>query len=154
MNDSLRDKKTRLLELLGQEIELFEKVYELTGKQAMLLADDDDDVNAFNSSLDSRQELIEKIKGLHQESETLMQSCMSATDTAAGENTEAIEEAIAQRQGLIRKCVILNDKNTAAAKEKSGGFVKRIDKLSLNRKSIEVYTPGIPNSPELFDKKT
>ena len=154
MNDSLQGEKTRLLELLGEETELFERIYELTEKQAKLLAADDDDINAFNDSLDSRQELIERIKGLHQESDPLMQSCMSMTNNAAGDNAKAIEKAIAQRQAVIEKCVVLNDKNTAAAKEKSGDFTKRIGKLSLSRKSIKVYTPDIPNNPELFDKKT
>jgi len=154
VNDSFQSGKTRLLELLGEEIELFERVYELTEKQAKLLAADDDDINAFNDSLDSRQEIIERIKGLHQESDPLMQSRMSAGDSEAGENTEAIEKAIAQRQAMIEKCVALNDKNTAGAKEKSEDFIKRISKLTLSRKSIKVYTPEIPNNPELFDKKT
>ena len=154
MNNTLQDKKTRLLELLSQETELFEGIYELTDEQTKLLAADDDDINTFNKSLDSRQKLIEKINGLHQESDTLMQSCMSMIDSVAGETIEAIEKAIAIRQDAIKKCVELNDKNTALAEEKSEGFVKRIGKLSLSRKSIKGYTPDMPNNPEMFDKKT
>ena len=154
MNDSLQDEKTRLLELLGEETELFERIYKLTQKQAELLAADDDDISAFNNSLDSRQELIERIKGLHQESDPLMQSCMFMANSTDRNSIEVIEKVVAQRQAVIEKCVVLNDKNTAAAKEKSEVFTKRIGKLSLSRKSIKVYTPDIPNKPELFDKKT
>jgi hypothetical protein len=60
VNDFSQDMETRLLVLLGKELEIFEQIRELTKKQAELLAADDDKSDAFGSSLDRRQELIEK----------------------------------------------------------------------------------------------
>ena len=152
MNDFSQGKETRLLELLDQEIELFTRIYELTEKQAALLTEDD--VGAFNSSLDSRQELIEKINGLHQESDSLMRSYASFTGSATGKKIDQIESAVAKRQELMAGCLALNGKNTAVAKEKAGDYIKRIEKLSQDRKGLETYTPSVPNDPELIDKKT
>ena len=75
--------EARLLELLGEEQAIFERIRALTGEQATLIAADD--MEAFNGSLDSRQELIEKINGLHQETNVLMQSYISFSGDAAPE---------------------------------------------------------------------
>ena len=152
MSSFSHDKEARLLELLYQEIELYLRIYELTEEQAKLLIEDDTD--SFIGSLDKRQEIIERINGLHQEAYALMQSYVSFTGQAAGGNIDAIDKAAAKRQDLIAGCVALNDKNTTAAKGKAEDYVKRIGKLSLSRKSLEIYIPDIPNSSEIFDKKT
>ena len=152
MNDFSQDKSARLLELLGQEIELFGQICELSGKQAELLAADD--INAFNDSLDSRQEIIEEINGLHQETDILMQSYVSLTSADTRRKIYAIEKAIAQRHNLISECASLNKKNTISAKEKASNYTNRIDRLSLRRKSMERYAPDITYSSEMFDKKT
>ena len=152
MNDFSQDKERRLLELLDQEIDLFVRIYELTEKQSELLTEDDAD--GFNSSLDSRQELIEKINGLHQESNSLMQSYASFIGSVIGKSIGAIDSAVAKRQNIVAGCTELNEKNTNMAKEKAEGYIKRIEKLSQSRKSLETYTLGVPNNPELFDRKT
>ena len=148
MNDFSPEEKARLLELLSKEFELFRQMYELTEKQAMLLAADD--AAAFDSSLDSRKELIEEINGLHQETDILMQSYISFAGSDKGGKIDVIEKAVAQRQDAIAQCVVLNEKNTSAAKGKAKDYVKRIDKLSQNRKSLELYTPDVPSKPELL----
>jgi len=124
----------------------------MTAKQTELLAADD--IDGFDSSLDSRQEFIEKIKGLHQETDILMQSYTSIHGTAAGGSNGAVEQAAARRREMIAKCAALNERNTVTAKEKAEGYIKRIGKLSLSRKSIELYAPGLPNKPGLIDRKT
>jgi len=152
VNNFSQDKEARLLELLNQEIELYERIYELTERQTKQLTQDD--AGTFNSSLDKRQEFIEKINGLHQETDILMQSYMSFTSSAGGVSIDAIDNAAAKRHELIAGCSELNKKNMAAAKEKAEDYVKRIQKLSLNRKSLETYTPDILNNSVIIDKKT
>jgi len=152
VNDYSQGKGTRLLDLLEQEIELFRQIHELTQKQSQLL--EQDEASAFNSSLDSRLELIEKINGLHQELDVLMQSYMSFAGSGIESQADAVEKAIAHRRGIIAACAELNKKNTALAKEKAEDYIKRIGKLRLKRKSIELYTPDIPDNAELFDRKT
>lgn len=152
MNDFSQDTRVRLLVLLDAEIELFGRIYELTVKQAELLAADD--IEEFNKSLDSRQILIEKINELHQEINILMQSYVSFAGSGTGRKIEAIEKAEAQRLDIIAQCAALNEKNNRAANEKADAYIKRIDKLNLTKKSLEIYTPELPNTPELFDRKT
>ena len=152
MNDFSQDGRARLLELLDQEIGLFGRIYELTVKQAELLADDD--IDGFNKSLDSRQVLIEKINGLHQETDILMQSYMSFAGSDDGKKVEAIEKAEEQWLDMVTQCAVLNEKNNSAAKDKNSNYIKRIDKLNLSRKSLGVYTPDLTNYSELIDRKT
>ena len=152
-----RDKQERLLELLGQEYKLFIRIRELTEAQTELLAADD--LEGFNKSLDSRQEVIDEINGLHQESDILMQSYMSFSNTvsdgtnpAGGEKTGLIDSAVRRLEDAIIKCVELNDKNTGAAKNKTEEYIRQIGELSLKRKSIGKYALNVPNNPEHFDK--
>ena len=152
MNGFSRDERARLLKLLGREIELMGQIYELTEKQTEVLAADD--ISAFDSLLDSRQELIEKINGLHQESDILMQSYLSSPDPLVGGKPGEIDEAVAERQDLFARCAALNEENAKAATEKAEGYIKRIGKLSMSRKSMELYAPGLPSQPEMIDKKT
>ena len=152
MNGFPRDREARLLELLGEELVIFKQIHELTEKQTELLAADD--LEAFNESLDSRQELIEKINGLHQEAEALMQSYISFSKSKGGNKVAAVEQAIGKLRDAVGGCAALNEKNIAAAKEMNEEYVKRIDELSIGRKSLGAYAQNVPNSSELFDKKT
>ena len=152
MNGFTKENETRLIGLLDRENELFRRIDELTKEQAKQL--EEDDIEAFDKSLDRGQELIEQINGLHQESDSLMQSYISYRDSAGGMEITAINEAAARLSSVIESCVALNDKNTITAKEKAEGYTGQIGKLSLNRKGIGAYIQGVPNTSELFDKRT
>jgi len=141
------DDAARLLELLRQEFEIFGRIRELTKEQTELIAADD--IEAFNISLDRRQEFIEKINGLHQESEALMQSYMLAGKT--GGETDAAAKRL---RDVISECAALNDKNMAAAKEKAEYYKERSGRLSLGRKSLGSYIHDVENDPEHFDAMT
>ena len=150
MTDFTRENTTRLTALLKQETALFEQIREMTAEQKELL--DNDDIVGFDKSLDSRQELIEKINGLHQETTLLMQSYLSST--ASGKKNAAIEEADKKRRNAIAECAATNDENIAATKDKMGDYTRQISKLSMSRKTIGAYALGVPNNPERFDKTT
>ena len=152
MNRFSQEKQSRLLELLGEELTLFEKVRELTDKQTELIKTDETD--AFNESLDRRWELIEKINGLHQETDVLMQSYISFSSSAGGAKAVNVETAAEKLRGLIAECASMNDSNLAMAMEMAEGYTERIDRLSLGRKSLEAYAQSVPNSPKHFDQKT
>ena len=141
-----------MIALLGEELAVFEQIRDLTGKQTDLLAVDD--VKALDESLDRIQELIGKINGLHQESDVLMQSYISFSDSAGGGKDPGIETAVEKLRGVIAECAELNEKNTTLAKETAEEYIKRIGKLSLSRKSLGAYAAQVPNNSELFDKKT
>jgi len=140
----------RLSKLLSDELELHEKIQKLTEKQTQLLAKDD--IEGFDSSLDKRAELIEKIKGLHQESDTLMQSYVS--DTASEKKSDSIEKLREQIRKALETCAGLNDENIAAMKEKTEEQAKKIDEQRAKGKGIGGYAQSVPNTPEVFDKKT
>ena len=140
----------QLSELLGEELKIYGQIRKLTEKQTGLLAKDD--ITAFNSSLDKREELIEKIKGLHQEKDPLMQSYISLS--SGGNGNEEIEKLKGQIREIITDCSRINDENMAAMKEKTEDHIKRIDEQSAKRKGIGGYAQSVPNTPEVFDKKT
>ena len=146
------EKETRLLELQNKELELLQQIRELTERQTELLLADD--IEAFGESIDSRQELIEKINGLHQESNILMQSYISFTETAGAEKIGAVEETNRQLAEVMAGCAELNEKNAAMAKERSTDYMEQIGKLSLGRKSLGAYVQDVPNDSKLFDKMT
>jgi len=151
----------RLSELLKAELEAYEQIRKLSKKQSALLAKDS--ISEFDESLDEGQKYIEKINGLHQESGPLMQSYMSAAEdsaataviTAAADGKDAgIESLIAQIRDVLKACAELNAMNTDAAKEKTEGYTEKIGKLSANRKGIGGYAQSLPNTPEIFDKRS
>ena len=171
MNNFPRKKEERLLELLGQELELFGRIREQTAAQAELLKADDSE--GFGRSLDERQGIIEKIDGLHQECDALMQSYISFSDPqgdrpatasggagpsgaapSGGGKIEKIERAALRLREAIAECVELNDKNAALAQDMAEEYIKQIGNLSLKRKSLGKYALGVPNNPEHFDKMT
>jgi len=141
--------RDRLSELLGKELEILEQIHDLTGKQIQILSNND--IDELNSLLDKRQELIEKINGLHQDRDPLMQSYVSSE---AHEKDSKIDELREQIQDLVRICFELNSKNIAAMKALSEEHTEKIDKQSAKRKGIGGYAQAVPNTPEVFDKKT
>jgi len=141
----------KLTELLEKEFDLYEQIHKLTKTQTQLL--DKDDIDAFNNSLDKRAQLIEKIKGLHQESEPLMQSYVSFTK-GGGKADAIIEEHQIKIKELIKGCAKLNDENIATMTEKTKEHTKKIDEQRAKGKTIGGYAQSVPNIPEVFDKKT
>jgi len=146
----------RLTKLLGEELEHYKQIRKLTEEQALLLSKDD--IEAFNDSLNKREELIEKIKGLHQEKEPLVQSCASASKSAnpqsEGLQSKEIDTLSNQIREIIKDCAEINDRNILSMKEKTEELTKKIDEQSTKRKGIGGYVQSVPNTPEMFDKKT
>jgi len=142
--------RTRLLELLGSELEAFGQIRKLTESQAKLLLKDN--ISAFDDSLDKGQEYIEKINGLHQESGPLMQSYMSAVIDNDESKDEEIERLLENIREVTAECAEFNLKNTDAAKTKIDEYIKKMEKLSSSRKGIGGYAQSVPNTPEMFDK--
>ena len=143
--------KERLSKLLGEELELYKQIRKLTEQQKELLAKDE--IDEFNISLDKREKLIEKIKGLHQESDPLMQSYASLS---AGEKTKdsKIDEFKKQIRKELTVCAQLNEENIESMSEKTEEHKKKIEEQSAKRKGIGGYAQSVPNTPEMFDKKT
>jgi len=139
----------RLSELLSEELELYGKIRKMTEEQEKLLAKDD--IEAFNISLDKREKLIDKIKGLHQESNPLMQSYASIS---SGSKNSEVEELKVKIREVIEACAQLNDENIDSLKEKTESLTKEIDEKSAKRKGIGGYVQSVPNKSEMFDKKT
>ena len=141
----------RLSELLGEELKLYGKIHKQTEEQTGLLAKDD--IEGFNGSLEKSAKLIKKIKGLHQESEPLMQSYVSFTES--GQKTdEDIDKLKSQIREAITACNGINEDNKAAMKGKIEEHTKKIDKQSAKRKGIGGYAQAVTNTPEVFDAKT
>ena len=149
MSKIIPAQRERLSILLGKELEVFEEIRKLTGRQAELLKKDD--VDQFDSLLDKRQELIEKINGLHQESDPLMQSYVSSPEDDSIAEIEELREKIRETIGI---CAGLNDEIVAEMKVKSKEQSEKIDKHSAKRKGIGGYAQAVPNTPEVFDTKT
>ena len=147
---------TRLTKLLSEELEHYKQIRKLTEEQALLLGKDD--IEAFNSSLGKREELIEKIKGLHQEKEHPVQSCASTSKSAnpqnEGKQNKEIDSLNKQIREIIEICAEINDRNILSVKEKTEELAKKIDEQSSKRKGIGGYVQSVPNTPEMFDKKT
>ena len=139
----------RLLELLEEELKIYGQIQKQTEKQAHLLARDD--IETFNDSLEKRAKLIEKIKGLHQESDPLMQSYISLAKDERNSEIDAINKEIHE---ALEICSRQNVENVTAMKEKTEEQTKKIKKQSEKRKTIGGYAQSVPNTPEVFDKKT
>ena len=148
-----KEQETRLIELLKEEIELFKQIKELAVKETKLLASDDG-VGAFNESLSKRENIKEKINGLHQETEKLMQSYISFTTTTPRGKIPQIEKLIESLQEIIAECSNINEKNITIAGNRISEFTKRIKELDTEKKTFDAYTHTIPDSSELFDRKT
>jgi len=152
VSDFSKDNGSKLLNLLKEELGVWEQIRGLTESQAELLMSDDEGV--LEGSLESRQGLIEKINGLHQETDILMQSYNTFSKSKIGKKCPVVESTIDKLRKVITECIALNDENIATAKEMTEGYTERIDSLSLKRKSLGAYAQGVPYDSELFDKKT
>ena len=142
----------RLLELLERATELAAQVAGLAKEQAKMLAADD--LEGFNDSLDSGREVIDRINGLHQESEVLMQSYASYSNSPGGGKIDAVEAAAGRFVEALEQCAASNSRNLSEAKEKAEEFIRQIGSLSMKRKSLGLYAQHVGNSPTLFDQKT
>ena len=141
----------RLLQLLGDELELCGQIRELTEEQTQFL--DKDDLEKFNISLERREELIQKIKGLHQESKPLMQSYVSLSSSDKEKSSE-VDRLNKRIREALEFCALHNDRNISAMKEKTQEHTKKIDEQSAKRKGIGGYAQAVPNTSGMFDKKT
>jgi len=150
-NQGLPEDMEQLAQILLKELDLHEQIHEMTKTQTDQL--DKDDIDAFNSSLDKRAELIEKIKGLHKESEPLMQSYISYTKNENKSDSQ-IDNLRNNIKKIIEKTAKLNDENIATMKEKTEEHTKKIDEQRAKGKTIGGYVQSVPNIPEVFDKKT
>jgi len=150
VNQFSKDNAARLLELLRKELEIFMRMRELTVKQKELI--EADELEALDASLDRRQELIEEINGLHQETDVLMQSYVLYS--AAEKSISEIDTVAARIRDIVAECAGLNDSNMSEAKNKSEDYTNRIGELSLNRKGLGAYIQEVENRPEMFDKMT
>ena len=146
------DDEIRLLELLTEQLELFRQVKEQTIKQTQLM--EADDIEAFSISLDSRESLIEKINGLHQESNILMQSYISKPATGDYGKTKEIEELRNSIKNIITECQEMNINNTKSAQNKKDEYTKRINELDKSKKTFNAYSLDIPDNSEHFDRTT
>jgi len=152
VSDFSVDSKARLLELVKEELELFGQMRGIAEKQAELI--ESDDIATFEGTLDRRQEIIEKINGLHQESDPLMQSYVSYVNSADGKSDGELEKAIGQLRGIIAECAEMNETVLDAAKAKAVDYTERIARMSLSRESLGRYQHELPNPPQMFDKMT
>ena len=138
----------KLQENLTQELESFEQIKKLTEKIAEQI--DTEKIEALDKSLSKRQELIEKINGLHQESNPLMQSYVQAS----GLKNSEVDRLVERIRETTQICAKLNDENINTIKAMSEEQVDKIDKQSAKRKGISGYAQAIAYSPEVIDKKT
>ena len=143
----------RLLGLLGEAAEFASQVIALEREQSKYLIADD--LDAFNKSLDSVGGIIERMKGLHQETEPLMQSYASYYNSEGGSRIEAIDNAAQELVSLMEQCSAQSNSNLEDAKDKANEFVRQIDDLSTKRKSVGIYAQSTgESSSSVFDKKT
>ena len=143
--------KEQLAKLLSEKIKVYGQIRKMTEEQSGLL--DKDDIEAFNVSLNKREKLIEKINGLHQDSDTLMQSYVTFSSASSGGDKE-INKLRNDIHDALKACAELNDKNIASLQSKSESQKERINKQSAKRKGIGGYAQSVPNVPEMFDKKS
>ena len=151
MSTFTKAEAAKLLELLEQERITYGSMLQLTKEQTEHIAADE--VEAFEKSLDIRQQLIDKINGLHQGREPLMQSYLSYLEGNNGKKIDRIENMVAEIHGLLTECSQINDENAAKAQEIAKGYSLRISDLNLKKKSIGSYIQNVDNS-DFFDRLT
>ena len=139
----------RLAELLREELKILEEIEVLTDEQTRLI--DHEEFDELTKLLSSRQRLMDKINGLHQETTPLMQSYVSSSKHNPVYEVDEIREQIKQ---VLTKCRTLNEANVNVLREKSTLQSEKIEKQSAQRKGIGGYAQAVPTSSERFDKKT
>ena len=143
--------KDRLLELLGEKLKLSETVRDFTERQAKLI--EEGDFEKLEESLRGRQEAIDKIDGLHQESSLLMQSFASSAGSG-GAGSPEIESADRKLGDVMGECAALNEKNMELLKNKMKDQSEKSERMRQSRESLGLYAQGGSNPAELFDRMT
>jgi hypothetical protein len=152
MSNFNRACEKRLLEMLNEELGLFEQMKAETLKQTKLL--DEDDMDAFNESLEKREILKEKINGLHQEKDPLMQSYLSSSATIGQASKKMIDTLRDKIRLIVTESLEINNANIAAAGSKIEEYSERIKQIDTSKKTFDAYTTAIPDNSEHFDKTT
>ena len=150
MSKFTAENEKTLLKMLGEELEAWQQIKTLTESQSKLL--ESDDIDALERSLDQRQGQIEKIGGLHQGGNILMQSYISQVNSK-GVKSEKIEAEKEKLREMITACSTQNDKNMQTAAKLKTGYSEKAEELGQKRKSIGAYALEVPNNSEIFDKK-
>jgi len=141
--------EVKFTKLLNDELNLLEQMKSLTEEQARYI--EMDEFDELVKLLDNRQKLIEKIDGLHQETDPLMQSYISSADYGTILQIENLREKIKKTLTL---CKEQNDRNVETLRQKSEEHAEKIEKQSAKRKVIGGYAQAAPTSSMRFDKKT
>ena len=149
MSDTVFSGVEKLTKLLNGELKLLEKMKELTDEQARQI--EADEFDGLGELLNERQALIEKINGLHQESNPLMQSYVSSSDYGAVLQIDNLRNKIKQ---TLLECKELNEKNVGALADKTKDHTEKIDQQSTKIKGIGGYAQAVTSTSERFDKKT
>jgi hypothetical protein len=152
VSDFSQQQSERLYQLLADETKLLENLRKAAKEQSIHLAEDK--MDDFDKSFSVGQEIIGEIDRLHQETNLLMQSYVSFSNSGNGRKVDKIEESIKAFKSIIAECAELNEINMVSAKEKMEEYSQQITKSSQSRKSIGVYAQSVTNNPEFFDKKT
>ena len=147
-----REKETQLIALLEEKLKLFKQMKEQGEKQTEYLSKDE--IEAFSESLEKGEKLKEKINGLHQESEVLMQSYMSSYQQGGRGKVKAIDNLREKIREIIVECQSINDKNYETAKGKTEEYTKRLKELDTSKKTLNAYSMDLPENSEHFDKTT
>ena len=141
----------RLIELLQEELSLFKQIKQQTKMQTELLVTDD--IERLNESLNLREQLKEKINGLHHESKILMQSYILSNISHERGKVKEIDTIKEQIRDIIMRCKEINDNNFETAKSKMDEYTKRIKELDTSKKTFDAYSFEVISNPEHFDKK-
>jgi len=136
----------RLLELLNIELGMLGQIRALMEKQTEFLLDDD--TEAFDALLDKKDEIIRKIKGLHQETAPLMQSYISSNNS-----NEKIDGLKAKLKKEVAFCAELNMRHVADMNDKSEELSKELEEKRSKREGIGGYVQAVPVTSEKFDNK-
>ena len=141
----------KLIDLLTEKKKLADEFLELTCKQAEIIAAED--INALNVSIEKRQQVIEKLIGLHQEIQFLMQSYASSHAAQTEEGSRKVRQMEEQTENAIREAISKNNENAEAIKKQMEYVGQEARKIDLERKSIGMYNNiSALTTSELFDK--
>jgi flagellin-specific chaperone FliS len=145
-----KDKAERLRALTEQQLAFFEEILKLTSSQSELI--ELEDIEEFEKSLNKREDIIEKIKGLHQESDPLMQSYTLYKNSTAGKKIAAIDTVVGRLRAVISEAMEVNQLNMEKAASKKSEYSEKIAKLNEEKKGLSGYKAVVPNQSQLIDK--
>jgi len=145
-----KDDGAKLLELLRQQQGICKQLLSLTTAQKKLI--EADDMEAFNKSLDARQELMDQYDGQQQQVGDLMVTYTDFSKANDGKRIAQIEKAREQLMELLEKCFVENGSNEALAKEKSEAYSAKISDMNQKRKGIGSYIQNVESNSDFIDK--